>query len=198
MPWQLSQVSGSSLLARVSDASRFELDLFLARKRWENLVREIETDELAYACSLSSRTVLYKGMFLSDQVGPYYPELDDERCTSAIAFVHQRYSTNTFPTWDLAQPFRFVAHNGEINTVRGNINRMKAREALLAHPLLGDDVADLCPVILNEDGSDTACLDNVLELLSCDRHTDGTSDDHDGTGGLGDQGTPATARTWLL
>ena len=156
--WQIVVGAGA-------DPSRIDLDLYLARKRWEKAVSELPGNELAYACSLSSKTILYKGMFLSDQVGPYYPELADERCQSAIAFVHQRYSTNTFPTWDLAQPFRYVAHNGEINTVRGNINRMKAREALLAHPMLGEDIVDLCPVILNEDGSDTACFDNVLELL---------------------------------
>jgi len=148
------------------DPQRFELMLYLARKRAENSIRDkaLAGDELFYVCSLSSRIVLYKGMLLSEQLNTFFPELDDERLVSAIAFVHQRYSTNTFPTWDLAQPFRYIAHNGEINTLRGNINRMKARTALFEHPDLGDAVKDLDPVII-EGSSDTACLDNALELL---------------------------------
>jgi glutamate synthase (NADPH/NADH) large chain/glutamate synthase (ferredoxin) len=104
-------------------------------------------------------------MLLSDQLATYYPELSDERVVSAVAFVHQRYSTNTFPTWDLAQPFRLVCHNGEINTVRGNVHRMQARSGALEHALLGDATADLLPVIPNPGGSDTASFDNALELL---------------------------------
>ncbi|PLY02072.1 MAG: glutamate synthase large subunit [Desulfuromonas sp.] len=148
------------------EIAKFELMLFLARKRAENAIRseELAGDELFYVCSLSSRTILYKGMLLSEQLNTFFPELDDERLVSAIAFVHQRYSTNTFPTWDLAQPFRYIAHNGEINTLRGNINRMRARTALFAHLDLAEAVADLDPVII-ENGSDTACLDNALELL---------------------------------
>ncbi|HKL25270.1 MAG TPA: glutamate synthase large subunit [Desulfuromonadales bacterium] len=147
-------------------ADRFDLMLYLARKRAENRIRadRLAGDEMFYVCSLSSRTILYKGMLLSEQLNTFFPELDDERLVSAIAFVHQRYSTNTFPTWDLAQPFRYVAHNGEINTLRGNINRMRARTALFAHLDLADGVSDLDPVII-EGGSDTACLDNALELL---------------------------------
>ncbi len=121
-------------------------------------------NEMFYVCSLSTRTILYKGMLLSEQLETFYPELADERLVSAIAFVHQRYSTNTFPTWDLAHPFRYIAHNGEINTLRGNINRMRARTALFAHLDLADGVPDLDPVII-EGSSDTACLDNALELL---------------------------------
>ncbi len=148
------------------EAHRFELMLYLARKRAENTIRNdnLAGGELFYICSLSSRTILYKGMLLSEQLNTFYPELDDERLVSAIAFVHQRYSTNTFPTWDLAQPFRYIAHNGEINTLRGNINRMRARTALFAHLELADAVADLDPVII-EGSSDTACFDNALELL---------------------------------
>ncbi|MBN2793705.1 MAG: glutamate synthase large subunit, partial [Desulfuromonadales bacterium] len=148
------------------DAEQFDLMLYLARKRAENTIREqqLAGSELFYVCSLCSRTILYKGMLLSDQLSTFYPELDDNRLVSAIAFVHQRYSTNTFPTWDLAQPFRYVAHNGEINTLRGNINRMRARTALFAHLDLAEGIADLDPVII-ESGSDTACLDNALELL---------------------------------
>ncbi|TNF48163.1 MAG: glutamate synthase large subunit [Deltaproteobacteria bacterium] len=148
------------------EAHLLDLMLFLARKRTENTIRDnkLAGDELFYVCSLSSRTILYKGMLLSEQLDTFFPELADERLVSAIAFVHQRYSTNTFPTWDLAQPFRYVAHNGEINTLRGNINRMRARTALFEHPELGDAVKDLDPVII-EGSSDTACLDNALELL---------------------------------
>ncbi len=148
------------------ESDRFELMLYLARKRAENAIRnnKLAGKEMFYVCSLSSRTILYKGMLLSEQLSTFFPELDDERLVSAIAFVHQRYSTNTFPTWDLAQPFRYVAHNGEINTLRGNINRMRARTALLEHPELGDAVKDLDPIII-EGSSDTACLDNALELL---------------------------------
>jgi glutamate synthase domain-containing protein 2/glutamate synthase domain-containing protein 1/glutamate synthase domain-containing protein 3 len=145
---------------------RFELMLFLARKRAEKAIRvdQLAGNEIFYVCSLSSRTILYKGMLLSEQLDTFFPELADERLVSAIAFVHQRYSTNTFPTWDLAQPFRYVAHNGEINTLRGNINRMRARTALFEHPELGGAFEDLDPVII-EGSSDTACLDNALELL---------------------------------
>ncbi len=147
-------------------AHKFELMLYLARKRAENAIRDgkLAGQELFYVCSLATRTILYKGMLLSEQLDTFFPELADERLVSAIAFVHQRYSTNTFPTWDLAQPFRYIAHNGEINTLRGNINRMRARTALFAHLDLEDAVADLDPVVI-EGSSDTACLDNALELL---------------------------------
>jgi glutamate synthase domain-containing protein 1 len=148
------------------ESPKFELMLYLARKRAENNIRsaKLAGTELFYICSLSSRTILYKGMLLSEQLNTFFPELEDKRLVSAIAFVHQRYSTNTFPTWDLAQPFRYVAHNGEINTLRGNINRMRGRTSLFAHELLGDAVKDLDPVII-EGSSDTACFDNALELL---------------------------------
>ncbi|WP_020677267.1 glutamate synthase large subunit [Geopsychrobacter electrodiphilus] len=147
-------------------ASQLELMLYLGRKRAENVIRtaKLAGEELFYVCSLSTRTILYKGMLLSEQLNTFFPELDDERLVSALAFVHQRYSTNTFPTWDLAHPFRYVAHNGEINTLRGNINRMKARTALFAHLDLADGISDLDPVVI-EGSSDTACFDNALELL---------------------------------
>ncbi|HEY5998480.1 MAG TPA: glutamate synthase large subunit [bacterium] len=119
-----------------------------------------------YFCvpSLSARTVLYKGMLTGTQLLPFYPDLTQPQFESALALVHQRYSTNTLPSWPLSQPFRFLAHNGEINTLRGNVNRMRAREAILASELFGDDLAKLTPVI-QEDGSDSAMLDNALELL---------------------------------
>ena len=147
-------------------ATKIELVLYLARKRAENIVRDNNYSpfHFFYVCSLSSKSIVYKGMFLSEQVGAYYPDLADERAVSAIALVHQRYSTNTFPTWDLAHPFRLVSHNGEINTLRGNINRMRAREALFEHKDIGAAVGDLRPVVV-EGGSDTACFDNALELL---------------------------------
>ncbi len=148
-------------------AKRFESVLYLARKRAEKRIAA-HPDAAAkdfYVCSLSAKTVVYKGMLLSEGVDTYFKDLSDERCTSAIALVHSRYSTNTFPTWSLAHPFRLTAHNGEINTLRGNVNRMKAREALFAHPDLGDAVEDLKPVII-EGGSDTACFDNALEFLT--------------------------------
>ncbi|MFM2092059.1 MAG: Ferredoxin-dependent glutamate synthase 1, partial [Planctomycetota bacterium] len=148
-------------------AKRFESVLYLARKRAEKRIAA-HPDAAAkdfYVCSLSAKTIVYKGMLLSEGVDTYFKDLSDERCTSAIALVHSRYSTNTFPTWSLAHPFRLTAHNGEINTLRGNVNRMKAREALFAHPELGDAVEDLKPVII-EGGSDTACFDNALEFLT--------------------------------
>ncbi len=161
-PWVMQIFVGRGKV----EVHKFDLMLYLARKRTENAISnsKLAGEEMFYVCSLSSRTILYKGMLLSEQLSNFYPELADERLVSAIAFVHQRYSTNTFPTWALAQPFRYVAHNGEINTMRGNINRMRARTALFEHPELGDAVKDLDPVII-EGSSDTACLDNALELL---------------------------------
>ena len=117
-----------------------------------------------YIPSLSSRTLLYKGMLLANQVDSYYQDLKDERMVSALALVHQRFSTNTFPSWDLAHPFRMIAHNGEINTMRGNVNWMRARRHSMASELFGDDLAKVWPLI-PEGQSDSACFDNALELL---------------------------------
>jgi glutamate synthase domain-containing protein 2/glutamate synthase domain-containing protein 1/glutamate synthase domain-containing protein 3 len=144
----------------------FEWKLFVARKRFGIEIGKLGLMEQAfcYVCSLSAKTLVYKGLLLADQVSKYYPDLSDPRMASALALVHQRYSTNTFPTWDLAHPFRTIAHNGEINTVRGNINWMHARESMLAHPVFGPDIAKITPVI-REGGSDSATFDNVLELL---------------------------------
>ncbi len=114
--------------------------------------------------SMSAKTVVYKGLLLADQVGVYYKDLQDERCVSALALVHQRFSTNTFPEWPLAHPYRMIAHNGEINTVKGNFNWMRAREGVMKSAELGDDLKKLFPLIY-EGQSDTACFDNVLELL---------------------------------
>ena len=118
-----------------------------------------------YVPSMSSRTVVYKGLLLADQVGVYYRDLEDERCVSALGLVHQRFSTNTFPEWPLAHPYRYVAHNGEINTVKGNYNWMKAREGVMSSPVLGTDLKKLYPISF-ADQSDTATFDNCLELLT--------------------------------
>ncbi|MDO9252346.1 glutamate synthase-related protein [Hydrogenophaga sp.] len=118
-----------------------------------------------YVVSMSSRTVIYKGLLLADQVGTYYKDLQDIRCVSALGLVHQRFSTNTFPEWPLAHPYRYVAHNGEINTVKGNYNWMKAREGVMASPVLGADLQKLYPISFAGQ-SDTATFDNCLELLT--------------------------------
>lgn len=118
-----------------------------------------------YVVSMSSRTVIYKGLLLADQVGTYYKDLQDTRCVSALGLVHQRFSTNTFPEWPLAHPYRYVAHNGEINTVKGNYNWMKAREGVMSSPVLGADLQKLYPISFANQ-SDTATFDNCLELLT--------------------------------
>ena len=143
-----------------------ERKLCLVRKRAERLVREKFAQRAAeyYVVSMSCRTICYKGMFLAPQLFGYYPDLSDPKMASSLALVHQRYSTNTFPNWRLAQPFRMVAHNGEINTLSGNRNRMRARQWQLASEVLGEDLPDLLPV-LTEGASDSAQFDQCLELL---------------------------------
>jgi glutamate synthase domain-containing protein 2/glutamate synthase domain-containing protein 1/glutamate synthase domain-containing protein 3 len=143
-----------------------ERRLYLGRKRTERWARVhlgISPDQF-YIPSLSCRTICYKGMFLAPQLFAYYPDLADPRVETALAVVHQRYSTNTFPSWRLAQPFRMIAHNGEINTLRGNANRLRAYEKAMACPALGENLSDLLP-ILEPGGSDSACFDNCMELL---------------------------------
>ena len=146
----------------------FERQLYIARKRIEH---EVETLSLAphhrkdfYLASLSANTVIYKGMLTATQIEGMFPDLSDPDFESALALVHQRFSTNTFPSWPLAHPYRYVAHNGEINTLRGNANWMKAREGLLKSSVFGDDLPKVLPVI-TPGGSDTATFDNVLEFL---------------------------------
>jgi hypothetical protein len=117
-----------------------------------------------YPVSISCRTVIYKGMFLADQLGTYYPDLHDPDFESALALIHQRFSTNTFPAWSLAHPYRMIAHNGEINTLRGNVNWMAARQASVSSPRFGEDINRLWPISY-EGQSDTACFDNALEFL---------------------------------
>jgi glutamate synthase (NADPH) large chain len=147
------------------DQESFERKLFVIRKRMDNAIRAAGYEKTAYyVASMSSRTLNYKGMLLAYQVGNYYLDLRDERFVSALALVHQRFSTNTFPTWDLAQPFRMICHNGEINTLRGNLNWMAARRHTMRSEVLGDDLATIWPLI-PEGQSDSACFDNALELL---------------------------------
>ncbi|OYV21736.1 MAG: glutamate synthase (NADPH/NADH) large chain [Methylococcaceae bacterium NSP1-1] len=148
------------------DQDAFERKLFVIRKQVENAVRDLnlKNGHSFYVPSLSTRTLVYKGMLLANQVGPFYPDLIDERIESALALVHQRFSTNTFPTWDRAHPFRMIAHNGEINTLRGNMNGMAARRHSIASKVLGEDVHKLWPLIA-EGQSDSACFDNAVELL---------------------------------
>ena len=140
-----------------------ERDLYVIRRRIEKQAIAAQIPEL-YLCSLSCRSVIYKGMFLAEHLTEFYPDLLDPRFVSRFAIYHQRYSTNTFPTWRLAQPFRCIAHNGEINTLSGNVNWMKSHETRLSHPLLDPWLEDIKPVV-QAGGSDTATLDNVFELL---------------------------------
>ena len=143
-----------------------ERRLFVARKRAEHRVRNQfgPEAEAFYVTSLSCRTICYKGMFLAPQLFDYYPDLADSRMKTALAIVHQRYSTNTFPSWKLAQPFRMIAHNGEINTLRGNMNRLQGYEKVMSCPELAEDLSELFP-ILEPKGSDSASFDNLMELL---------------------------------
>ena len=148
---------------RGADEAEFERDLYVIRRRIEKQVIAAQIGEF-YICSLSCRSLIYKGMFLAEHLTEFYPDLRDPRFVSRFAIYHQRYSTNTFPTWKLAQPFRKLAHNGEINTVSGNTNWMKSHETRLADPALDPFMDDVKPVI-QAGGSDTATLDNVFELL---------------------------------
>jgi glutamate synthase (NADPH/NADH) large chain len=149
----------------VQDA--LERKLYVIRKTASaNIQRlKLKHSKEYYVPSMSSRTVIYKGLLLADQVGTYYLDLQDPRCVSALGLVHQRFSTNTFPEWPLAHPYRYIAHNGEINTVKGNYNWMKAREGVMSSPVLGADLQKLYPISF-ADQSDTATFDNCLELLT--------------------------------
>ncbi|MEX2146576.1 MAG: glutamate synthase central domain-containing protein, partial [Candidatus Rokuibacteriota bacterium] len=150
----------------ITDQAHFERKLYVLRKRFEHAVDALNFPgkRFFYLPSLSARTIIYKGMLSADQIDPMFPDLADPEVESALALVHQRFSTNTFPSWPLAHPYRYIAHNGEINTLRGNINWMRAREALCRSDVLGDDLKKVFPVI-REGGSDSATFDNVLEFL---------------------------------
>ncbi|MFN3417128.1 MAG: glutamate synthase-related protein [Caldimonas sp.] len=144
-----------------------ERKLYVIRKTASSAIQRLKLTHSReyYVPSMSCRTVIYKGLLLADQVGTYYKDLQDPRVVSALALVHQRFSTNTFPEWPLAHPYRMVAHNGEINTVKGNFNWMRAREGVMKSPVLGDDLPKLYPISF-EGQSDTATFDNALELLT--------------------------------
>jgi glutamate synthase domain-containing protein 1 len=146
--------------AQAGDRDAFERKLYVIRR-----ISELNApQEGLYVCSSSSRTLNYKGMLISYQLGAFYTDLRDERCKSALALVHSRFSTNTFPSWELAHPYRVICHNGEINTVMGNVNWMRARESELRSELFGEDLEKILPVV-GPGNSDSATFDNVLELL---------------------------------
>ncbi|MEO5693680.1 MAG: glutamate synthase large subunit [Usitatibacter sp.] len=148
------------------DRDAFERKLYIVRKSSGHAIRALglSNAEGFYVPSLSQRTIIYKGMLLAEQVGPFFKDLADKRFTSALCLAHQRFSTNTFPTWDLAHPFRYIAHNGEINTVQGNLNWIKSRQATIHSKILGDDLDKVWPLVY-EGQSDSASFDNALELL---------------------------------
>src|SRR5947207_8026300 len=150
----------------IKDDMAFERKLYVIRKRSANSIPQLPLMQARYwyVASLSYKTLVYKGMLLTEQLSQYYADLTDPLLESALALVHSRFSTNTFPSWNRAHPYRYLAHNGEINTLRGNINWMHARQAMFESDLFGDDIKKILPVI-NTDGSDSAMFDNCLELL---------------------------------
>jgi len=154
--------------ARGMNEEQLERKLYIVRKRAESEIAASDLPEpekgFFYIPSLSARTIVYKGLLLAPQIANFYPELSDPDVVSALCLVHQRFSTNTFPTWQLAHPYRYIAHNGEINTLRGNVNWMHARQSVLRSPLFGADIKKLFPII-QPNGSDSAAFDNALELL---------------------------------
>ena len=152
--------------SKITDDMDFERKLYVIRKRAERAIRyaNVRGGHRFYVSSLSFKTMIYKGMLMPEQVDHYYPDLLNPAMESALALVHSRFSTNTFPSWDRSHPYRYMSHNGEINTLRGNINWMHAREAIFESDLFGDDIKKILPVI-NTDGSDSSMFDNCLELL---------------------------------
>jgi glutamate synthase (NADPH/NADH) large chain len=161
-----SQPHISQVFIDIRKVKNPEQKLYISRRVIENKIEQeypAFTEE-CYICSLSSKLIVYKGMLLAHQIPVYYHDLEDKTLKTRLVIIHQRYSTNTFPSWKLAQPFRYLAHNGEINTLRGNINKMRAREQTLASDAYGDEMSKLFPII-QEGGSDSACFDNCYELL---------------------------------
>ncbi|NJP19933.1 MAG: glutamate synthase large subunit [Hydrococcus sp. CRU_1_1] len=148
----------------LTDDLAFERKLYIIRKRSHGIIRSSEVDPYWYPSSISCRTMVYKGMLMPAQVGEYYSDLSDPDLESALALVHSRFSTNTFPSWERSHPYRYIAHNGEINTLRGNINWMHARQSLFKSELFGEDLKKAQPII-NIDGSDSTIFDNALELM---------------------------------
>ena len=173
---------------KLKSEDEFERRLYIFRKTISGTLysRRARSTSNYYPVSISCRTLIYKGMFLADQLGTYYPDLRDPDFASALALVHQRFSTNTFPTWSLAHPYRMIAHNGEINTLRGNNNWMAARQASVSSPKFGADIAKLWPISY-EGQSDTACFDNALEFLTMGGYPLAHADDDDDSGGVGRQ-----------
>ncbi len=154
--------------ADIKDDMAFERKLFVIRKLAEKSIRFSGQDEGCdsfYMASLSYKTIVYKGMLLAEQVDQFYPDLSEPDFVSALALIHSRFSTNTFPSWERAHPNRYINHNGEINTIRGNVNWMLARETTLQSDLFGEDLQRILPVI-DPDGSDSAMFDNALEFLT--------------------------------
>jgi glutamate synthase (ferredoxin) len=149
----------------LADDLAFERKLYVLRKLAHTPIRAAQVDPYWYMSSLSCRTMVYKGMLMTAQVGQYFPELHDPDMESALGLVHSRFSTNTFPSWERSHPYRYIAHNGEINTLRGNINWMIARQSMFESDLFGDDIQKIQPAI-NVDGSDSTIFDNALELLT--------------------------------
>ncbi|AFZ46585.1 glutamate synthase (NADH) large subunit [Cyanobacterium stanieri PCC 7202] len=147
-----------------TDNLAFERTLFVIRKRSHRAIKATNIDEYWYPATISSRTIVYKGMLTPAQVGKYYVDLNNPALETALALVHSRFSTNTFPSWERAHPYRYITHNGEINTLRGNTNWMHARQALFESDLFGEDMAKIQPII-NIDGSDSLIFDNALEML---------------------------------
>ena len=150
--------------ANCADEQAFERQLYIIRKRAVVEISATKMDSHWYAPSLSCRTVIYKGMLNTFQLEQYFPDLRDPDMDTALALVHSRFSTNTFPSWERSHPYRYIAHNGEINTLRGNVNWMKARQSLLESELFGEDIKKILPIV-NTNGSDSAMFDNVFELL---------------------------------
>src|SRR6267142_6014602 len=163
-PTHMQVFIGRNGIAKTDE--EFERKLYILRKSISQAIYQRRERGLAgyYPCSMSCRTVIYKGMFLADQLGKYYADLHEPDFESALALVHQRFSTNTFPTWSLAHPYRMIAHNGEINTLRGNVNWMAARQASVSSDLYGKDITRLWPISY-EGQSDTACFDHAIEFL---------------------------------
>jgi len=153
--------------SKLADDMAFERKLYVIRKRATNFIRfsgKVPGGQFFYVSSLSYKTMIYKGMLMPAQIDVYYPDLKHPAMETALALIHSRFSTNTFPSWERSHPYRYMAHNGEINTLRGNINWMRARQAMMESDLFGDDLKKLFPII-NTDGSDSAMFDNCLELL---------------------------------
>jgi glutamate synthase (NADPH/NADH) large chain len=151
----------------LADTAALERKLYLLRNYTSHLItKAVSSDDRFYIASFSHKVIIYKGQLRTNQLRPYFPDLNDSRVISALALIHSRFSTNTFPKWKLAQPFRYIAHNGEINTIRGNINWMKSKEAILHSSLFTDEEIQMLLPICNAADSDSANLDNLVELLT--------------------------------